>query len=73
MFGKVKIVKVLKIEGMSCAHCVKKVEDALKKVKGVKSVKISLTDKKAEVLLKEDVDFEILKQVVEDIGYEVKN
>lgn len=73
MFGKVKIVKVLEIEGMSCSHCVKKVEDALKKVKGVKSVKISLAEKKAEVLLKEDVDFEILKQVVEDIGYEVKN
>ena len=38
MFGKEKIVKTLKVDGMSCMHCVKKVENALKEVKGIKSV-----------------------------------
>ena len=28
MFGKEKIVKTLNVEGMSCMHCVKKVETA---------------------------------------------
>ena len=72
MFGKGKIVKILNIEGMSCMHCVKKVETALNTVKGVKSVKVNLENKTAEVTLKEDIDIEILKKVVEDAGYEVR-
>ena len=72
MFGKGKIVKILNIEGMSCMHCVKKVETALNVVKGVKSVKVNLENKTAEVTLKEDMDIEILKKVVEDAGYEVR-
>ena len=72
MFGKEKIVKTLNVEGMSCMHCVKKVETALKEVKGVKSVNVSLENKTAEVTLKEEVDISVLKKVVEDAGYEVK-
>ena len=72
MFGKEKIVKTLNVEGMSCMHCVKKVETALKDVKGVKSVNVSLENKTAEVTLKEDVDLSVLKKAVEDAGYEVK-
>ena len=72
MFGKEKIVKILNVEGMSCMHCVKKVETALNVVKGVKSVKVNLENKTAEVTLKEDIDIEILKKVVEDAGYEVR-
>ena len=72
MFGKEKIVKTLNVEGMSCIHCVKKVETALKDVKGVKSVNVSLENKTAEVTLKEDVDTEVLKKAIEDAGYEVK-
>ena len=72
MFGKDKIVKTLNVEGMSCMHCVKKVENALKELKGVKSVKVSLDDKKAEVTLKENIDDEVLKKAIEDAGYEVK-
>ena len=72
MFGKEKIIKILNVEGMSCMHCVKKVETALNEVKGVKSVKVNLENKTAEVTLKEDMDIEILKKVVEDAGYEVR-
>lgn len=39
----------LKIEGMSCGHCVKAVETALKAVDGVKSVHVSLEEGKATV------------------------
>ena len=50
----------------------KKVENELKEIKGVKSVKVSLEDKKAEVTLKENIDDEVLKKAIEDAGYEVK-
>ena len=70
MFGK-KITKTIFIEGMSCAHCSKRVEEALKSVDAVKAISISLQDKKAEVILKKEVSDEILKSVVDDLGYEV--
>ena len=71
MFGN-KIIKTIFIEGMSCGHCSKRVEEALKSVDGVKSVLVSLEEKKAEVVLKRDVSNEILRNAVEDIGFEVK-
>ena len=70
MFGN-KIIKTIFINGMSCGHCSKRVEDALKSVNGVKSVKVSLEDKKADIILKNDVDNEILNNAVEDVGFEV--
>lgn len=72
MFGN-KITKTIFIEGMSCIHCSKRVEDALKDIKGVKSVSISLQEKKADVTLKTDVDNEVLKTAIEDIGFVVTN
>jgi len=70
MFGN-KVTKTILIEGMSCGHCSKRVEEALKSVKGVKVAKISLEEKKAIVVLKNDIDNEILKTAVEDAGFEV--
>ena len=72
MFGN-KITKTIFIEGMSCGHCSKRVEEALNSVNGVKSVSVSLEKKKAEVVLKEDVSDDALKTAVEDIGFEVIN
>lgn len=72
MFGD-KIRKTIFIEGMSCGHCSKRVEDALKSVNGVKSVKVSLDEKKADVALKNDIDNDVLKKAVEDVGFEVVN
>jgi len=70
MFGN-KITKIIFIDGMSCGHCSKRVEDALKGVKGVKSVNVSLEEKKAEVVLKNDVSDEELRNVVEEAGFNV--
>lgn len=72
MFGN-KITKTVFIEGMSCGHCSKRVEEALKSVNGVKYVSVNLEEKKAKVVLKTDVDNEILKVAVEDVGFEVIN
>ena len=66
MFGN-KIIKTIIIEGMSCGHCSKRVEDALKSVKGVKSIEVDLEKKKAVVVLKGEIENEVLKSAVEDI------
>ena len=72
MFGNKKIKKNIKIEGMNCMHCAKKVENGLKEIKEVKSVNVNLEEKNAEVILKQEVENDILKEKIEDLGYEVK-
>ena len=41
--------KTIEIEGMSCKHCVMRVEKALSGVRGVRSAKVDLQGAKAEV------------------------
>jgi copper chaperone len=45
------MVKKIYIEGMSCGHCAAHVEQALKEVCGVKTVKVDLAAKLASVEL----------------------
>ena len=40
---------ILQIEGMTCAHCQRAVEGAIRGVAGVTSVEVSLADKLAKV------------------------
>jgi copper ion binding protein len=61
----------LKIEGMSCEHCVKSVTKALKGVKGVQNALVSLDDNSAQVDHEDGVSFSLLKAAVEEAGYEV--
>lgn len=63
--------KKLFIEGMSCEHCVAHVEEALKEVDGVKSAKVSLKEKNAVIELTQDVDYERLKEAIDEAGYEL--
>lgn len=61
----------LKIEGMSCEHCVKHVKEALEAISGVKSAKVKLKEKCAVVEHGEGLDLETLKAAVVEAGYEV--
>lgn len=63
--------KKIYIEGMSCGHCVKHVEEALKELPGVKSVNVSLQDKVADLELTQDISDEEIKAAIDDAGYEV--
>lgn len=71
MFGGNKITKTIKIEGMSCGHCAKKVEKGLKEIKEVKSVRVDLEKKEATIVLKKEIDSNRLKTILEDLGYQV--
>ncbi|MCR5565138.1 MAG: heavy metal translocating P-type ATPase, partial [Gammaproteobacteria bacterium] len=63
--------RTLMVEGMKCMHCVAHTEAALKKVKGVKKVTVSLEDKTAVVLSNDKVTNEELIQAVESEGFKV--
>ncbi|MDR1899522.1 MAG: cation transporter [Treponema sp.] len=62
---------ILKIEGMSCDHCVKAVKGALEAVAGVSSAVVSLKDKNAEVEHDAGAALDAMKAAIEEEGYEV--
>ena len=67
------MTKKISIEGMTCNNCAMHVEEALKEVCGVKSVKVDLAGKSATVEFAHEVDDNKLKVAVAEAGYEVKS
>lgn len=59
----------LSIEGMTCASCVGRVERALAKVPGVKSVSVNLANERAHLELLGQVDPQTLIAAVDKAGY----
>ncbi|OGW04502.1 MAG: copper resistance protein CopZ [Nitrospinae bacterium RIFCSPLOWO2_01_FULL_39_10] len=65
---------VLKIKGMSCQHCVVSISKALKDLKGVKDVKVSLEKGSAEVNYDDTLLTKTqMSETVADAGYTVIN
>ena len=62
--------KLLKIEGMSCGHCVMHVQSALEDVPAVKSAKVDLLERSAMVD-GENLNDQALRAAVADAGYKV--
>ncbi|MDR1505684.1 MAG: copper ion binding protein [Treponema sp.] len=60
----------IKIDGMSCDHCVAHVTKALKETAGVSSVKVSLKEKNALVVHDDSVNIESLKAAITEAGYQ---
>lgn len=63
--------KEMMIEGMSCNHCKMRVEKALSELEGVNNVSVDLEAKKATLDIVAEVGDAILKEAVEDAGYDV--
>ncbi len=64
--------KTLKVQGMTCNHCVMRVAKALKAVPGVQDAKVDL--QKAEAVITYDeakVSAEKFPSVVSEAGYKV--
>ena len=66
--GDTGMKKTLMIEGMSCAHCSARVENALNAIEGVQA-KVELKKKRA--IVETDVADDVLIKAVEDAGYKV--
>ncbi|SHJ10031.1 copper ion binding protein [Geosporobacter subterraneus DSM 17957] len=63
--------KLVSIEGMSCGHCVRHVEEALKELEGVVEVVVDLKGKNAVVESNHELSDEQIKGAIEEAGYEV--
>ena len=65
------MTKVLKVDGMMCAHCEARVKKALEAIDGVESALADHSKGTATVQLTKDVADEVLKKAVEDQDYAV--
>lgn len=63
--------KLIIIEGMTCSHCEKRVENALKEIDGVKKVDIVLDENKAIIEIGANIDDNVIAAAVDDAGYTV--
>ena len=61
--------KKIMIEGMSCGHCVKHVQEALEGLNDVSSVEVNLAEKYAVV--ETTVEDSQLQEAIDDAGYDV--
>ncbi len=62
----------LKVEGMSCMHCVNAVKTSVSSLPGISKVDIDLAEKTVAVVYDTDkVNIEKIKDKIEDAGYEV--
>lgn len=64
------IRKLLKIDGMSCGHCVMRVQSALESLPGVSSARVDLLERSAMVE-GENLDDQALRAAVAEEGYKV--
>ena len=70
--GENEMKKEIFVEGMMCAHCKKRVEDAAMSIEGVKKAEASLEEKKLVVEGGDNFDLEAIKKAITDAGYIVK-
>ena len=64
------IVKTICIEGMHCEGCVNRVKNVLSSVKDIKNYQVDLG--KVEITLKKNMDLNIIKEKIENLGFKVK-
>jgi len=64
--------ELIKVEGMTCQHCVQTITKALKKISGLNSIDVSLDNKEVNVRFDENETNlqEITKKIVE-VGFEL--
>jgi len=63
--------KEIIIEGMSCGHCSARVEKTLAEVEGVEVKSVDLGTKTATVEVNDQITDALLKETIEDVGYDV--
>ena len=73
LYRKAIMEKVLKIDGMMCPHCERRVKKTLEALPQVQEAQVNWQEGTAVVTLQEKVDDSILKKAVEDQDYPVIN
>lgn len=70
MFNKKRKI-IVNINGMSCNHCSKKVQNALVSIDGVYKVKVDLNKNQAIIFSQQGITHDLINKAITDIGYQV--
>lgn len=62
--------KVLKVKGMTCGHCQKRVEDAVNKLPGLTG-EVNLKKEEVLVTVSGEWNEDLVRSAITDAGYEV--
>ena len=62
---------IIKVNGMVCGGCENRVQNALKNIDGVENVVADHEKGIVTVTAKEEVSVDVMKERIEDIGFEV--
>lgn len=66
--------QTIKINGMSCEHCVGKVEKAVSELDGVDKIKVKLKNAEAKIKFDEaKIPLEKILETVTELGYEASS
>ena len=63
----------IKVEGMVCGGCEKRVQNALETIEGIKEVTADHKKGIVNVIASQEIDENKIKEKIEDIGFEVKD
>ncbi len=63
--------KTLKLEGMTCGHCVASVTKELQKIDGVSDVSVDLASQSAELNATDAVTQDQLSAAIDEAGYKL--
>ncbi|MBR2970307.1 MAG: heavy-metal-associated domain-containing protein [Clostridia bacterium] len=72
MFGIKRVKKDIHVEGMHCGHCAASVEEAIKALDGVRSVKADPKSGIVNIVSAKAIDEAAVAQAVKNAGFEVK-
>lgn len=61
----------IKVEGMSCEGCEKRIQNALKEIEEITDVKASHTKKEVKITIKEETNLNDIKETITDLGFNV--
>lgn len=70
--GEIKKMEVtVKVDGMMCEHCKKRVHDGLSKLAGVENVDVNLDTKEVKITSTNEISLDTINEVVENEGYKL--
>lgn len=71
MFNK-KEKYILKVEGMKCNKCTKRIEDSLKEINDIKKIKFNIEKKEITIITNNKLDINKIKEIINSLGYKVE-
>lgn len=68
MFNK-KLKTIIKVEGMSCNHCVAKVTKALESLDDIRKVKVNLKNNSVIILSDKELNIKAVESTINSLEY----